>query len=285
LSELARAGAPRDNAPAGALASPGTRVLLTGTGSHATGSALPAVAAVAPTVVALGQVLVERCGADPAGLRSVVDPPDPLALGEALARAASEATGVLLFYYAGHGLVGTDGELHLATQATHGDSRGLAYQALPFTAVRDVLQGCRARAIVIVLDCCFAGRAQGPVGAPSDDGFATAQVRGSYLLAAAVRDERALAPAGEQLTAFSGALIGLLREGDPRGPRQLTLGHAYRYLSHALPARGLPGPRRSAGGLADDLPLAPNAAYQHLAPPLSGAGRVRPAGRAFLLRA
>jgi len=266
VSELAPAGAPRDDAPTGALASPGTRVLLTGTGSHAPGSALPPVAAVAPTVVALGQVLVERCGADPAGLLSVIDPPDPLALGKALARAASEATDVLLFYYVGHGLVGADGELHLATRATHGDSRSLAYQALPFAAVRDLLGECRARAIVIVLDCCFAGRARGPVGAPSDDGFATAQVRGSYLLAAAARDEHALAPAGEQLTAFSGALVGLLREGDPRGPRLLTLGHAYRYLSQVLPARGLPGPRRSAGGLADDLTLAPNAAYQHLTP-------------------
>src|SRR5262249_14544881 len=95
VSELAQAGEPRDDAPTGALASPGTRVLLTGTGSHATGSALPPVAAVAPTVVALGQVLVERCGADSAGLLSVIDPPDPLALGKALARAASEATDVL----------------------------------------------------------------------------------------------------------------------------------------------------------------------------------------------
>ena len=286
MSELAPAGAPRDDAPTGALASPGTRVLLTGTGSHATGSTLPTVAAVAPTVVALGQVLVERCGADPAGLLSVIDPPDPLALGKALARTASEATDVLLFYYVGHGLVGADGELHLATRATDGDSRSLAYQALPFAAVRDLLQGCRARAIVTVLDCCFAGRAQGPVGAPSDDGFATAQVRGSYLLAAAARDEQALAPAGEQLTAFSDALIRLLREGDPRGPRLLTLGHAYRYLSQVLPARGLPGPRRSADGLADDLALAPNAAYQHLTPsrpsqptPDATASRSRPETR------
>src|SRR5215469_15710266 len=144
VNELARSDAPRDDAPTGALASPGTRVLLTGTGSHAPGSALPAVAAVAPTVVALGQVLVERCGADPAGLLSVIDPPDPLALGKALARTASEATDVLLFYYVGHGLVGADGELHLATRATHGDSRSLAYQALPFAAVRDLLGECRA---------------------------------------------------------------------------------------------------------------------------------------------
>src|SRR5215468_4954775 len=164
MGGLADTGTGRGDTAAGALSSPGVRVLLAGTGSYVAGSALPPVAAVAPTIAALGEALVQRCGAGPASLRSVVDPPDPLVLGEALAQAAGEATDVLLFYYVGHGLVGADGELHLATRATHGTGRGLAYQALPFAAVRDLLQGCRARAIVIVLDCCFAGRAQGPVG-------------------------------------------------------------------------------------------------------------------------
>jgi WD40 repeat protein len=250
----------------GALAAPGVRVLLAGTGNHLPGSALPAVEAVGPTLAAVGDVLADRCGVRQASMRTVADPVDPLVLGTALAEAAEHATDVLLFYYVGHGLVSADGELHLATFATGDISRGLAYRALPFSAVRDALNGCAARAIVIVLDCCFGGRAGGPIGAQSDDGFATAQVRGTYLLAAAAHDEQALAPAGERLTAFSGALVDLLREGDPRGPRSLTLGHTYRYLSQALPARGLPRPRRHAGGLADDLVLAPNAAYQHPVP-------------------
>jgi hypothetical protein len=263
-----------DNGPPGALAAPGVRVLLAGTGSHVAGSVLPPVAAVGPTLAEVGRVLAERCGLDPAGLRTVTDPADPLALGDALAEAADQATDVLLFYYVGHGLVSPGGELHLATLATDDLSRGLAYKALPFSAVRDALNGCTARAIVIVLDCCFAGRARGPLGAQSDDGFAGAQAGGSYLLAASAHDEQALVPAGEPYTAFSGALIGLLREGDPRGPRSLTLGHTYRYLSQTLPARGLPRPRRHAGGLADDLVLAPNAAYR---PAMARLPRLTPA--------
>jgi len=250
----------------GELAGPGVRVLLAGTGSHRSGSALPQVAAVATSLTEAGSALTERCGVDPACLRVLTDPADPIELGTALAEAAEQATDVLLFYYIGHGVVSADGELHLATMATDDARRGLAYKALPFSAVRDALANCRARVIVIVLDCCFAGRAGGPLGGQGDDGLAAAQVRGTYLLAAAAHDERALAPPGEGRTAFTGALVDLLREGDPRGPRWLTLGHAYRALALALPARGLPRPRRYAGGLADDLALAPNPAYQHPAP-------------------
>src|SRR5690348_10478037 len=58
----------------GALAGPGVRVVLAGTGSHEAGSALPPVAAVAPTLCELGRVLVECCGADPAHVHTVIDP-------------------------------------------------------------------------------------------------------------------------------------------------------------------------------------------------------------------
>lgn len=250
----------------GGLAGPGVRVLLVGAGSYRAGSALPDIAVAGSSVTEIGQVLTERCGVQPAGLRTMIDPPDPLALGAALAEAAGQATDVLMFYYVGHGLVSAEGELHLGTAVTAAASQSLGYTALPFRAVRAVLDGCRARIVVIVLDCCFAARADGLPSGQVDDAFASAQVRGSYLLAAAARDEHALAPEGQRCTAFSGALVSLLRDGDPRGPRWLTLDHAYRFLAQALPAAGLPRPRRHVGGLADDLALAPNPAYRPPAP-------------------
>ena len=254
--------APEGEQSDGALAGSGVRVVLAGTGSHVAGSALPPIPAVGPTLAELGQVFVAACGAVPGNIRTVIDPADPLALGALLTGAAEEATDTFVFYYVGHGLVSADGELHLATAATDDLSRGLAYKALPFSAIRDALNGCAARTIVIVLDCCFGGRAGGPLGAQAGDELAAAQVRGSYLLAAAAHDEHALALEGAELTAFSGTFASLLRDGDPRGPRLLTLGHVYRYLARALPEQGLPRPRRHAGGLADDLVLAPNAAYE-----------------------
>ena len=250
----------------GDFAGPGVQVLLAGTATHRAGTGLPSVAAVRTSLTEAAGALTECCGVAPESLRVLTDPADPAQLGSALTEAAEQATSVLLFYYIGHGLVSAAGELHLATMATEDASRGLGYTALPFTAVREVLSGCRARAIVIVLDCCFAGRAGGPLGPGRDDGLAAAQLRGTYLLAAAAHDEQALAPPGDRCTAFTGALAGLLRDGDPRGPRWLTLGHVYRALAQRLPARGLPRPRRYAGGLADDLILAPNPAYQDAAP-------------------
>jgi hypothetical protein len=181
-----------------------------------------------------------------------------------LSTAATQAGDVLLFYYVGHGLLSPSGELHLATRATSDLSRGLAaYQAMPHSAVRDVLTThCRARLIVTVLDCCFAGRAWAPSGRLSDAAFEIPYIHGEYVLTSTARLEQAFAPVGERYPAFTGELLRLLREGDPAGPRELTLDHAYRYLSRALSARGLPLPHRQATDRSGDLVLAANAAYR-----------------------
>ncbi|MFC6081974.1 caspase, EACC1-associated type [Sphaerisporangium aureirubrum] len=243
------------------LGAPGTRVLLVGTSSHAPGSRLPAVGAVAASVADLGQALVERAGLDPAGLTTLVDPAGPQEFGTALVDAAREATGVLVLYFAGHGLVSAGNELHLATVATDDLTRGIpAHQALPYATVRDVLAGSRARLVVVVLDCCFSGRARAVPRGGVDDAFATVP-RGMYLLSATGGDEAAWAPDGERHTAFTGALIGLLTEGDPTGPPRFTLDDLYRSLSRRLAERGLPRPRRQASDAGGPEVVAPNPAY------------------------
>ena len=126
---------------------------------------------------------------------------------------------------------------------------------------------------MIILDCCFSGRADaiGPAGA--GDVLDASAVRGSYVLASAARDETALAPADQPHTAFTGQLIRLLREGDPGGPRMLTLDHVYRALSRLPAPDGQPRPRRLAGDRGGDVILAPNAAYR----PPDGTRPARPA--------
>ena len=101
-----------------ALSLPGARALLVGVGSHVPGSSLPGTPAVAGTVRDLAAVLVECCGLAPARLTTLLDPADPIALGDALAAAAGQAEGTLLVYFAGHGLVGLRGELYLSTRAS-----------------------------------------------------------------------------------------------------------------------------------------------------------------------
>ncbi|MDH6579120.1 caspase family protein [Kitasatospora sp. MAP5-34] len=250
-----------------ALASPGSRALLVGTGRHTPGSRLPDVPAVAATVREVARALVEDCGLRPENLLPpLIDPRDPIEFGNAVVAAAREAEDVLLVYYVGHGLVSPGNELYLATAATDDVAEGLAFKALPYQALREAFSNCRAGSVIVVLDCCFAGRARGSFGTAASDGFALAALSGTYLLASASRDEQALSIEGQPYTAFTGELLRYLREGEPGGPPELTLEAGYRHLRRVLPLLGLPAPERQLSGRAGDLVLAANPAAA-VAPP------------------
>lgn len=87
----------------------------------------------------------------------VADPAASTDLGRAIGRAADEATDLLLIYYAGHGLVDDWGRLYLATHATQ--SQAPKCSALDVGLLREDLGGSGAAARVLILDCCFSGRA------------------------------------------------------------------------------------------------------------------------------
>ncbi|MFI1524775.1 caspase, EACC1-associated type [Kitasatospora cineracea] len=260
------------------LSLPGARALIIGTGTHVPGSVLPDVPAAAETVRAISEELVTRCGLYPDHVRTVIDPQDPLVLGNALTATAEAAESLLLVYYVGHGLVGLDGELHLATRTTDHLTRGLAFRALRYSALREALASSRARSIVLILDCCYSGRAAPVAGAAGL--FEASYPGGGFVLASAAPEELALAPAGSRYTAFSGELLRLLREGDPAGPPQLTLGHTHRHLARTLPSRGFPEPYCRSEGRAGDLVLAANPAYTSPPEPSPPAGPDEDAGAA-----
>ena len=249
-----------------ALNDAGARVLLIGTGQHAADSGLDSVPAVERSVRDLGEALVERCGLARERLRVIIDPATPTEIGTVLAEEAEQATSVLLVYYVGHGLVGLGGELYLATQATDRRPGWLAHTALAYNAVRNSLLESPATSLVVVLDCCYSGRALGVLGSVQNEAIDMAWVHGGFVLTSAAPDELALAPEGDTYTAFTGEFLKLLRDGDPDGPPQMTLQSIYRYLGRALPARGGPRPRRVTSGRVDDLVLTSNPAYQPARP-------------------
>jgi WD40 repeat protein len=289
-------GAPVDAGPV-ALARPGSRVVLAGTSRHAEGSPLPPLPQVAASVADLAKALREQSGVAAGNLRVLLDPPSPLEFGRAVARAAAEATDALLVYYAGHGLIGAGDALYLATFATADLMDDLPFSALPYAALRQATATCRARTIAVVLDCCFSGRAELP-GGPTvfDAAFEQTPVRGGFLLAATAREELGLARPGATHTAFTGALITLLRDGDRAALEYLTLDDVYRYLSRALPEGGAPRPRRQSSDHAGDLVVARNPAFRsrpardagddgsarRLADQVVGPGAARPARCPYL---
>ncbi|WIM94056.1 caspase family protein [Actinoplanes oblitus] len=238
------------------LGGSGARAVLAGTGRHDPGSVLPPVPAVEETVTALRDALV-GCGLRPGNITTLVDPAGPEPFLDAVIAAADDATDVLLVYYVGHGALSPDGALHLATRATVDLTKKAAYQALPFSEIHGVLMSCRARTVVVVLDCCFSGRAVNPV--PS-----------GALLASADRDEHALAPDGERYTAFSGELLAALNDGIPTAPGELRLQHVFDHLHRRIVRRGGPAPVLRIGNNAAELVLAPNRAYRPVTDPASG---------------
>ncbi|MEU0572445.1 caspase family protein [Nonomuraea sp. NPDC005983] len=236
--------------PARLLSGPGVRALLVGSGRHpAAGALIEDVPAAVTSMHDLADAVVQHAGLDRRHLTCLSDPRDPAELAKAIADLAEQSDEVALFYYAGHGLLGPDGELYLATQATADLGRGSAvYQALPFNQVRDLLSQVRAHLSVVILDCCWAGWA---TGWPD-----------SYLLTATSRNETAWALSGERHTVFSGALIDVLARGDPLGPSLLSLDDVHASLTRVLSDRRLPAPRRQAADAHGRRPLTVNHAYR-----------------------
>ncbi|MGW7559439.1 caspase, EACC1-associated type [Streptomyces sp. NPDC054757] len=238
------------------LSGAGVRVLLIGTGTH-DGPTLTSVPSVPRAVEALRTRLLDVCGVPPDRLRTAIDLPDAQSMAQAITHEAQLAETTLLIHYVGHGLIGPGDELYLAARSTDALTPGLAaHQALPVSAVREALTSCRASSVVVVLDCCFSGRAD--LGSRTQSSVALPPAHGMYVLSSA--EQLALAPQDAEYPAFTGELIRLLDEGDPLGPPLLTLDAVYEYLFRALNSRGGPRPRRQAGDRSGALVIAPNRA-------------------------
>lgn len=178
-------------------------------------------------------------------------------VGDLLVRSAAEAEDLLLFYYSGHGLLGTRShELYLSLAATRLDR--VPFTALPFTAIRDACLESRAESRVVILDSCFSGRAIGETLGADDEILGQIEVKGTYTLTSAPANSTALILPGEQHTAFTERLLRLLHEGSPQAGEMLSLGDIYRHLHGRLRAEGLPVPQQRGTETADLLGLVRN---------------------------
>lgn len=239
-----------------------TRAVLIGTSRYAHLEPIPAVAnnlsALAAALCAPGS-----WGLAPEHCTVIEDPATAVEVLEAVRTAAEEATDTLLVYFAGHGLVEPRrGELFLGLT---GSIQHRSYTGLPYGTLRDVVLDGRAGRQVMLLDCCFSGRVLGFMSAASAEAVIDqVEIEGTYLLASVPDTSFALAPPGERHTAFTGELLGLLREGVPGGPELLDLDTVYAQVYAALRAKGRPLPQKRDRNTAGGLALARNAAW---APP------------------
>ncbi|MEV4139394.1 YqgE/AlgH family protein [Dactylosporangium sp. NPDC049742] len=240
-----------------------SRAVIIGSAEH---EHLPEVPSIGRNVTALAGALTntEIWGLAPEHCTVLANPGDPRDVGRAVRQAATDVDtdGLLLVYYAGHGLVDpVDGSLVLGLKDT---DPAVPYEnGLPFEHIRRAVAGSRARRRIVILDCCYAGRAAGHLAAGDSASQAIAdqsETDETVLLVSAARNRTAQAPQGEPYTAFTGELLRIMHEGLPTGPAVLDVQTIWRELTRRLRQRGYELPELRARNSGAEMGLVRNAA-------------------------
>ncbi|NUO61656.1 MAG: hypothetical protein HOV71_21610 [Hamadaea sp.] len=235
-----------------------SRAVLIGAGKY---RKLPSLPSVRTSLEELRSALTDPrlCGLPSKHCVTVADPTDGNRVGEALARAAADATDMLLVYYAGHGLTGMKRQqLFLGLRDT--DPQRPQFNCLPYDVLREEVLGSRAKNRIVILDCCFSGRATTPLlSADASTVLDQMDIEGAYVLAASPANSPAVS--GERITEFTHELLRILRQGVPAYAENLTLDTIYTHLRDVMRRRNLPEPKRLHTDAAGHLALAPNPMY------------------------
>ncbi|MPY65029.1 caspase family protein, partial [Streptomyces spongiae] len=149
---------------------------------------------------------------------------------------------LLLLHLSGHGVKNADGELYFAARDT--DRRLLASTAVSAAFLRTQMNRCRARSIVLLLDCCYSGAfltgSKGDTAVHIKDELAG---RGRVVLTATNRVEYAWEgdhadPLAPEPSRFTGFIIEGLRTGEADTNRDglVSVHDLYEYICERMHA-------------------------------------------------
>jgi hypothetical protein len=242
----------------------GSRAVLVGVSAYEYAE-FPPIRSARNNLEAMHSLLADPalCAWPPEWITVIANPISAAGLATQIADLAESTTGVLLLYYAGHGVLSASGDLCLTVTSTRPDRPKIS--GLPWETLGEVLRGCAATVRLAILDCCFAGQATETLAGESELGLADiAHVEGVYTLAATTRNRAAhVPPPGQQDTActsFTGELRDLIQCGIPGKAPQLTFGDIYPVLRQRLQAKGLPVPSQRGTSAVGTFPFSANAA-------------------------
>ncbi|WP_394619146.1 tetratricopeptide repeat protein [Lentzea sp. JNUCC 0626] len=241
---------------------PGTKVVLLGTSKYAD-DRLPPIPVVGQCLDDLRRVLTDPATGlvAPEDCTVVLDESSVPTLGRRLASAMAGAEDLLVVYYVGHGIVGRRHELYLGMHDS--DPEDPTFGSLSYVSLRDRVLDSDAKTKIVVLDCCYSGRAMGdPMADPVTAVLGQLDIDGTYLLTSAQRDQVALVLPGEPHTAFTGRLLRVLEDGIPGAGEYLTIDDVYRRLSTVMTREALPRPHKRGTSTADRYRVALNRAHQ-----------------------
>ncbi|MGN2638607.1 caspase, EACC1-associated type [Nocardia takedensis] len=211
---------------------------------------LPEIPSVATNLTDLREALVavSAGGFHSESITVLHDPAHSRQIGQAVRSAAQRAGDVLLVYYAGHGLLDQRGALHLTLPDSDPDQIG--WTTLSFETLRHEILDSPAAVRVLILDCCFSGRAFEVMGDSTAAVKGQVQIEGTYTLVSSAANQTSFAPTGARNTAFTAALLASVRQTPG-----LTLDDLFRDVDRRLSALGHPRPHRRSVDTAGDLVL------------------------------
>ncbi len=242
----------------------GSRAVLIGVSAYEY-TEFPPVRAARNSLQAMRSLLAdpELCGWPPERITVMANPISAADLLTDIAELADTASGALLLYFVGHGVLSGRGELCLTVTSTHPDRPETS--GLPWNTLADVLRSSPARSRLSILDCCFAGQA---IEALAGDGHSLladmTYAEGVYTLTATTRNRVAHVPPADQqeaaCTSFTGELRDVIRDGIPDQAPRLTLADIYPVLRRRLVARSLPAPSERGADTGGELAFIANCA-------------------------
>ena len=223
-----------------------SRAVLIGTSEY---ESLPQLEAVTANVEHLRTLFSteDLWGLPPENCTVLLNSEQPGEVLAAVREAAEAARDTLVVYFAGHGLRSPDNdELYLALRTTVKDRM---FTALRYDDLRRELLHAAGDVAskVVLLDCCYSGVAMRDTMSASDDVAERARIEGTYLMTASASTVLALAPKGEQHTAFTGEIIDAISTGIPDGPDLLNMEKLFWHIRGRLQSKGLPIPQQRAG--------------------------------------
>ncbi len=159
--------------------------------------------------------------------------------------AAADRDDVLLMYFSGHGKLDQNGRLHLCMQDT--ETTDLLSTAVSNVRINEFADASRARNIVLILDCCYAGAFRG-----ADLGDAVAGP-GRYVLSSCRGTQLANDATVDNGTSFftQHLVDGLLTASDSDQDGYVSFSDLYAYVDHRLREEGKQIPARRVDGDGD----------------------------------
>ena len=169
---------------------------------------------------------------------------------------------VCLLYFSCHGVRNRSDKLYFAVRNT--DPERPAHSAISASFVHDMMDECRARSVVVVVDCCYSGLfIPGAKGSESAGFEEVLAGHGRVIVTAGTRMQRAWegdhsdaeTPA---LSRFTSAIVEGLRSGDAdlNGDGLVTLQELFKYTSERLHLEGVKQTPRLGGEMQYDIALA-----------------------------